>query len=195
MRILALLLLALAAPAMAQPVPAPPAGEMLVPGGRAGWVTDGQGGCWVWAAGIEAGATGLTATWSAGCPRGPAEGSGRSVVRWQVAGQQLEMVWNGPLVAGKAEGRGTLVVTENGQLRSREEGEYRDDRLAQGRLEVPRHGIVYEGGWRFNHPHGQGTLRAEGQVISGVWEHGCLRRKGRLYSFTRAVESCEGQDT
>lgn len=194
MRILALLL-ALAAPAMAQPAPQPPAAELMVPGGRAGWVTDGKGGCWVWAGGIEAGATDLTASWTGACPNGPAEGTGRSTVRWRLDGQQREMVWNGPLHLGKAEGRGTLVVSADGEVQSREEGEYHDDRLVTGRLDLPRRGIVYEGGWRFSHPHGQGTLRAEGQVLTGQWENGCLRRKGRWHAFTRPVETCEGQNT
>ncbi len=187
--------LLLAPAALAQPVGEPPAAERMVPGGRAGWVADGKGGCWVWAGGIEAGATGVTARWSGGCPRGPAEGAGRSVVEWQVRGHRREMIFDGPLVAGKAEGDGRLDVTEDGELVSRETGTYHDDRLVRGRLELPRANLVFEGSWRFGQPHGQGELRAGGEVIVGDWENGCLRRKDSWVSFTRPAEQCEGQPT
>ena len=187
--------LLLAPMAVAQPVAEPPVAQRLVPGGRAGWVADGKGGCWVWAGGIEAGATGIIASWSAGCPNGPAVGTGRSVVEWQVRGHRREMIYEGPLVAGKAEGRGQLDVTEDGELVSREIGTYRDDRLVQGRLELPRANLVFEGSWHLGQPHGPGELRVGGEVMRGNWENGCLQRKDSWVSFTRPAEQCEGQAT
>ena len=184
-----------AATVSAQPVAPPPAAERWVPGGRAGWVADGQGGCWVWAGGLEAGSTDITANWSGACSKGPAEGGGRSVVQWQVAGRQREMIYQGVLQAGKAAGAGQLDVTEAGELVSRETGEYQNDWLVRGRLELPRAGLVYEGGWRLGQPHGQGELRAGGEVISGSWENGCLQYKGAWLAFTRPAEQCEGQAT
>ncbi len=198
MRVFLLLSLALMLPAQAQTpprLPAPPAAEWVVPGGRAGWVSDGQGGCWLWAGGLGAGASSITGSWTGPCPNGPAEGEGRSVIRWQIGGQQHEMVWQGPLRAGKAEGRGTLVSTEDGEVVTLEQGEYHDDYLVNGRLEFMGSGLVYDGGWRQGHPQGEGTLRLEGQLIQGHWEHGCLRRKGRWIAFTRPPEQCEGQPT
>ena len=177
----------------AQGLPDPPAAERVVPGGRAGWVSDGHGGCWLWAGGLEAGASGIAGTWTGPCPNGPAEGEGRSVIGWQVGGRQRQMVWEGPLRGGKAEGRGSLVVSEDGQVITRETGEYRDDRLVNGRLEIPRTGLVYEGGWAMGQPNGQGELRLGGQVLRGAWENGCLKVKGRWVSFTRPPEQCEGQ--
>jgi hypothetical protein len=185
----------LALPALAQPLAEPPAAERLVPGGRAGWVSDGKGGCWLWAGGLEAGSSDITGSWSGDCPNGPAEGTGRSVVRWQVAGRMREMIWEGPLQNGKAEGQGTLIVTEDGEVVSRERGRYHLDRLVQGRLELPRAGLVYEGGWDLGHPHGEGELRLNNEVIRGQWEHGCLRRKDAWISFTRSPDQCEGQAT
>ncbi len=181
--------------ALAQPVAEPPAAQRVVPGGRAGWVADGRGGCWVWAGGLEAGASNLTASWSAGCPQGPAEGTGRSVVEWQVRGQRREMIYEGRLASGKAAGPGRLDVTEDGELVSREVGEYHDDRLVRGRLELPRLGLVYEGGWHLGQPHGEGELRSGGEVFRGAWEMGCLRRGDAWISFTRPPEQCEGQAT
>lgn len=191
--LIAMLLLG-AGPALAQGRPEPPAAERLVPGGRAGWVTTAKG-CWLWAGGLERSSTDIAAEWSGACPNGPAEGTGRSVVRWRVGERQREMVWQGPLRNGKAEGRGTLVVTEDGQVQSRETGEYHEDRLVNGRLELPRQGIVYQGGWRLGHPDGPGELRAEGQVFRGNWENGCLLDKGRWIAFTRQPDQCQGQAT
>ncbi len=181
--------------AFAQSLPEPPAAERLVPGGRAGWVADGHGGCWLWAGGIEAGATGIVGRWSGKCPGGPAEGSGHSTVAWQVRGQRREMIYDGPLHLGKAEGEGRLDVTANGELVSREVGTYHDDRLVQGRLELPRANLVYEGAWRLGQPHGQGELRVGDEVMSGMWENGCLRRGDSWVAFTRPAEQCEGQST
>jgi hypothetical protein len=158
-------------------------------------VADGKGGCWLWAGGLEAGSVGINGRWSGRCPNGPAEGNGRSVVSWQVAGRQREMVWEGPLHNGKAEGEGTLVVSEDGEVVSREHGRYHEDRLVQGRLELPRQGLVYEGGWNLGHPNGEGELRVGGEVIRGKWENGCLKRKNAWISFTRQPEQCEGEST
>ncbi len=185
----------LATAALAQPVGEPPQAQRMVAGGRAGWVADGRGGCWVWAGGIEFGSTGIAASWSGPCPNGPAEGTGRSIVDWQVNGRRRQMVYQGPLQGGKANGQGQLDVTEDGQLSSREVGEYRDDRLVRGRLELPRAGIIYDGGWWLGHPHGQGELRLGGEVVQGEWENGCIRHKGNWVSFTRPPEQCEGQAT
>jgi hypothetical protein len=194
-RLLLATCLLLAPAAMAQPVGEPPAAQRLVPGGRAGWVADGKGGCWIWAGGIEAGATGIVGRWSAGCPQGPAEGTGRSVVEWRVREHRREMIYQGALRAGKAEGRGALDVTEDGELVSREVGTYHDDRLVQGRLELPRANLVFEGSWHLGQPHGPGELRVGGEVIQGNWENGCLQRKDSWVSFTRPAEQCEGQAT
>jgi hypothetical protein len=196
MRRLLLAACLLFAPAVvAQPVAQPPAAERLVPGGRAGWVADGKGGCWIWAGGIETGATDIIGRWSGGCPGGPAEGTGRSTVEWQVHAARREMVYEGPLHLGKAEGQGRLDVTENGELVSRETGTYHEDRLVQGRLELPRANLVFEGSWRFGQPHGQGELRVGSEVMSGIWENGCLQRNGSWVAFTRPAEQCEGQST
>jgi hypothetical protein len=105
------------------------------------------------------------------------------------------MIYQGALRAGKAEGRGALDVTEDGELVSREVGTYHDDRLVQGRLELPRANLVFEGSWHLGQPHGPGELRVGGEVIQGNWENGCLQRKDSWVSFTRPAEQCEGQAT
>jgi len=173
----------------------PPAAERVVPGGRAGWATDGKGGCWLWVGGIESGASDVTASWSGPCPEGPAEGTARSDIRWRVGGQDRGMIYEGPLVRGKAEGRGKLLTTEGGEVVGTEEGVYRDDHLVEGRLELPRHGLVFEGRMRVGQPHGHGRLTLNGRVFEGEWQNGCLEVQGRFIAFTRPAESCEGQNT
>jgi hypothetical protein len=173
----------------------PPAAERVVPGGRAGWANDGAGGCWLWVGGIEAGASDVTARWSGPCPQGPAEGTARSEIRWRVGGQDRGMIYEGPLVQGKAEGRGKLSTTEAGQVIATEEGFYHDDHLVEGRLEMPRLGLVFEGRMRIGQPHGRGKLILQGQVFEGDWQNGCLEVNGRFIAFTRPAESCEGQNT
>jgi hypothetical protein len=173
----------------------PPAADRVVPGGKAGWATDGAGGCWVWVGGIEAGASDVTARWSGSCPEGPAEGTGRSDIRWRVGGQDRSMEYEGTLVRGKAEGSGRLTTKEAGQVIAVEEGEYRNDHLAKGRVEMLRLGLVFEGGMRAGQPQGPGRLTLRGQVFEGEWQNGCLELQGRWIAFTRPAGSCQGEDT
>lgn len=184
---LALLLAAAAGP--------PPEDQRLVPGGRAGFVTDGAGGCWIWVGGIPAGAEALTAGWSGPCPEGPAEGEGRSDTRWRAAGRDRQMLFEGTLRAGKAEGPGRLTHLDNGQPIATEEGQFRNDHFVGGRMTVPATGLVYEGGWRATGPQGQGRATIRGQVFEGEWENGCLRLPQGWMSFTRPAADCEGAPT
>ncbi len=173
----------------------PPKAQRMVPGGRAGFVTDGVGGCWVWVGGIAAGVEPIIARWSGGCPDGPAEGEGRSDVRWSFGGRDRQMLFEGTLRGGKAEGQGRLTHLDAGQPTVIEEGEYRRDEFVGGRFSVLATGLVYEGGWRLGGPHGQGRATIRGQVFEGLWENGCLRRPQGWMSFTRPAEQCEGQPT
>ncbi|WP_149538943.1 MORN repeat-containing protein [Siccirubricoccus phaeus] len=173
----------------------PPAEERVVPGGRSGWASDGAGGCWLWVGGLQGGSSDVRARWSGPCPEGPAEGTGRSEISWRVGGQDRSMVYEGPLRRGKAEGRGKLSHYEAGELTAVEEGEYRNDHLVEGRLVIRRLGLTYEGHMRAGHPHGQGKLTLNGRVFEGEWQNGCLSVRGAWVAFTRAAESCEGEDT
>jgi hypothetical protein len=185
---LALILTAAAAPP-------PPEEQRMVPGGRAGFVTDGAGGCWVWAGGIPAGSEAIMASWTGPCPEGPADGDGRSVISWKVSGRERQMIYEGPLSGGKAQGRGTLTHYDDGQVTAVEDGEFRDDYFARGRIEIRRNGLVYEGEWRRTQPHGHGRVTLNGQTFEGEWENGCLRTKDGWLSFTRPAEDCEGRPT
>jgi hypothetical protein len=185
--LLALTLLAAAGP--------PPEAERMQRGGRAGFVWDGADGCWVWAGGIAAGPEPVTATWIGLCPDGPAEGKGRSEIRWREGARERAMIHEGYLRRGKAEGIGRLTHLENGEVIAVEEGEFRDDYFVSGRLEFRRGGVVYEGEWRRTQPHGPGRVSIRGREFDGVWENGCLRLKNGWMSFTRPAEECEGRPT
>lgn len=173
----------------------PPEAERMVPGGRGGFVSDGADGCWLWASGIRAGATGLTASWTGTCPDGPAEGQGRAVVHWQEEGIERSMIYDGTLVRGKNEGQGRLAITSGKDTRVVQEGTFHNDHFVSGRVEIPAAGIVYEGGWSLAHPNGRGRLMIRGRVIEGDWSNGCLRMGRGWFAFTRPARECEGADT
>ncbi|MBK1661180.1 hypothetical protein [Paracraurococcus ruber] len=169
----------------------PPEDQRAIPGQRSGFVADGAGGCWIWVGGLPAAAEGVAGSWTGTCPEGPAEGEGRAVTTWRAAGRERQMVYEGRLRAGKAEGQGRLSHYEEGRLTVREEGEYRDDYLVGGRFEIPAAGLVYEGGWFRDGPHGQGRLQVEGRSFEGRWELGCLKAGDLWIAFTRPPKSCE----
>jgi len=173
----------------------PPEAERMVPGGRAGWVVDKASGCWLWAGGIDPGASEITADWNGRCPEGPAEGSGRAVVSWRSRGETRQMDYEGDLVHGRNEGRGRLVITEGGEMVSEEVGSFHNDRFVEGRLSLPRQGLEFEGKLFAGQPQGPGRLTVQGRVIEGDWVNGCLRQGSVWIAFTRPVESCAGQDT
>ncbi|MBR0682276.1 hypothetical protein GXW74_17425 [Roseomonas eburnea] len=173
----------------------PPEAERLVPGGQGGFVSDGAGGCWLWASGIRAGAEGLTASWTGPCPDGPAEGEGRGEVRWREDGGERAMIYEGAMRRGRNEGEGRLTITAGKEIRVVQQGIFRDDLFVSGRVELPRAGIVYEGGWSRSHPQGRGRLVLNGRVIEGDWAQGCLRVPQGWFSFTRPARECEGADT
>lgn len=172
----------------------PPEAERMVPGGRSGFVSDGAGGCWLWAGGIRADAENVTATWTGPCPEGPAEGEGRGEIRWQEGGLERAMIYEGALRRGKSEGAGRLTITAGKQTRLVQEGMFRDDLFVSGRVEIPAAGIVYEGGWSHAHPQGRGRLSLRGRVIEGEWQRGCLRGPQGWIAFTRPARECEGRD-
>jgi len=174
---------------------APPEAELMEPGGRAGWVADPASGCWLWAGGIEPGATEVVAAWNGKCPEGPGEGAGRALVTWRSRGEVRRMDYLGDLVRGKNEGRGKLVISEGDQVVSEEEGLFQDDRLVDGRMALPRLRLEYEGKLRGGHPQGPGRLSVQGRVFEGDWVNGCLQQGDGWVAFTRPVESCAGQDT
>lgn len=173
----------------------PPEAERVVPGGRDGFVADGAGGCWLWVGGLGAGVEGVTGSWTGPCPEGPAEGEGRAVTTWREGGREKQMVYEGVLRRGKAEGTGRLSHYDDGELRVQEEGEYHEDRFVRGRFSVPAAGLVYEGGWFLSGPHGQGRLSIDGKVFEGKWELGCLRAGNAWIAFTRPPKSCDSPAT
>jgi hypothetical protein len=122
-------------------------------------------------------------------------GEGRAVTSWRDGGKERQMVYEGSLRHGKAEGRGRLSHYEAGKLQVQEEGEYREDRFTGGRFSIPGAGLVYEGGWFLNGPHGQGRLRVDGKVYEGKWELGCLDTGGAWIAFTRSPKSCRDSAT
>jgi hypothetical protein len=105
------------------------------------------------------------------------------------------MIFEGTLRGGKSEGKGRLTITAGKDVVAVQDGQFRNDLFVSGRVELPRAGIVYEGGWARAHPEGRGRLVVNGRVVEGQWRNGCLRMRGGWIAFTRPVQECEGTDT
>jgi hypothetical protein len=130
-------------------------------------------------------------SWSGGCRDGYADGAG--VLQWY-RDDALVQRYEGPLVAGKPEGRGTMSYS--GGL-ARYDGEFHlgkrqgqgvltypngmrlaatfDNGEPSGEVQVSGGGFDYVGGWLEGKPHGQGRAvypdgRYEGQFNKGVRE-------------------------
>jgi hypothetical protein len=190
-----LALLLLATPVLAQRPPAPPEDRLLRPGGREGYVVDASNGCWAWMSGMRPETTDLSYTWTGTCPEGRAEGTGRSTLTWRERGVEKQMIHEGTLRAGKAVGRGTLAHMEDGEAVVLESGEFADDMLVNGRIEVPRAGLVYEGQVLRGQPNGTGRITVRGRVFEGEWRLGCLQVGPEIWlAFGRPAESCRAQD-
>lgn len=193
---LALALLLAAAPALAQRPPLPPEAERIVPGQRDGFVVDEEKGCWLWMGGMPAGTEEMKVRWSGACPEGPAEGEGRTVLTWREGRQERELIYEGPLRRGKAVGRGRLAHMVDGEPVMLEAGEYEDDHLVNGRMELPGPGLVYEGAVLRGRPNGRGRLTVRGRSFEGNWEAGCLAvAPGVWIAFGRSAESCRTQES
>lgn len=137
-----------------------------------------------------------TVTWTGPCVNGIAEGQGTLTFDYFENGEWRKSVFNGTLVAGKMQGRGTKTYYDGSSY----SGEWHDD-LANGQGTLTfsngdthtghwkRHmadgqgtrtyanGNVYEGQWWENRRHGQGLFRfADGTFCRGVWKEDKLAR-------------------
>jgi hypothetical protein len=187
--------LLIALPALAQRPPAPPEGQLLRPGVREGYAVDPANGCWAWMSGMPANISELRYTWTGRCPEGRADGPGRSTLTWRENGVERQMIHEGTLERGKAVGRGTLAHMEDGEAVVLESGEFADDMLVQGRIEVPRAGLVYEGAVTRGQPNGRGRMTVQGRVFEGEWRLGCLEVATDTWiAYGRPAESCRTQN-
>jgi hypothetical protein len=109
---------------------------------------------------------GETITWSGRCKDGYADGEG--VLQWFLDGKQDDR-FEGQLVMGWAEGRGTLAKADGskyagGWKHSMQEG--------SGRYDAPN-GSWYDGEWKNGMPNGKGEYRrADGKAFIGEWVDG-----------------------
>jgi hypothetical protein len=134
------------------------------------WLADPATGCKAWADTVRP--NDVTFKWTGGCRDGYASGVGTLsfFVQNRPAGW-----YSGPLVTGKAEGRGVRSYA-NGM---RYEGDWRDGRRTGQGVQKWPNGFRYEGGWKDDRASGSGTLVDDtGAAWSGTWLGGCLRRAG-----------------
>jgi hypothetical protein len=111
-----------------------------------------------------------TFQWFGQCRDGYANGTGTLNVFYK---SRPAGWYSGPMVAGKAEGRGIRSYPDG----QRYEGDWRDGRRnGQGTVKWPN-GTTYVGGFKDDKASGTGTLTDEtGAAYTGTWMSGCLRR-------------------
>ncbi|MBN9091529.1 MAG: hypothetical protein J0J01_31805 [Reyranella sp.] len=132
------------------------------------WISDPATGCKAWADTEKP--EGVTFKWTTGCRDGYASGTG--TLNYSVRGRPAGW-YSGPLVAGKAEGRGIRSYPDG----VRYEGDWRDGRRAGQGVQKWPDGFRYEGGWKDDKASGSGTLiDPTGAGWTGTWLSGCLRR-------------------
>ena len=99
--------------------------------------------------------------------------------------------WNGPCPNGFAQGRGTLQWFVNGRPAWRDEGEFRDGKLAGAGIRTESDGTRYEGFWRGSKAHGAGRyISPDGNILEGFWRDGCLRHGEQRMQVGVAPTEC-----
>ncbi len=98
--------------------------------------------------------------------------------------------WSGACPKGKKEGRGVLQWFEHGQPIDRFEGTYLNNRRQGfGRYDW-NEADRFEGHYVNGVPQGSGTAHIAGEVFSGEWRNGCLRKGGRVVAIGVPRRSC-----
>jgi hypothetical protein len=109
----------------------------------------------------------------------------------------FQVRWLGPCPNGYATGRGVAIWYADGRELRRDEGDFRDGKLAGFGVRVERDGSRYEGTWRASRAHGEGRLVApDGNIFEGFWNNGCLNNGSRPAGVGIAPIDCnEGRRT
>ena len=98
--------------------------------------------------------------------------------------------WSGACPMGQKQGHGVLQWFEHGQRIDRFEGTYRNNRREGfGRYEW-NEADHFEGLYVNGVPQGFGTARIAGEVFSGEWRNGCLRKGSRVVAIGVSRRSC-----
>jgi hypothetical protein len=110
--------------------------------------------------------SGESITWSGQCKNGTADGEG--ILQWYVDGNATDR-YEGTLVDGWAEGKGTLTRADGGRYAGEWKHSLQD---GDGRYDGPD-GSWYEGQWKEGQPHGHGKYKtADGRLFVGEWVNG-----------------------
>lgn len=104
-------------------------------------------------------------------------------------------VWNGACARGIKEGRGVTQWYEHGQPIDRFEGTYRDGKRQGFGRYVWSATDRFEGQYRDDVPDGPGTATLAGEVFSGQWKQGCMRKGSRVVAIGVPRKSCAGVPT
>ena len=99
--------------------------------------------------------------------------------------------WSGACVGGFADGKGMLFWSLKGEPEEFFLGDLKRGHYDGYGLQVWPSGDRYEGNYRSDQAHGQGTYRTQdGGIISGQWVNGCLRANGRVWTVGANASEC-----
>ena len=99
--------------------------------------------------------------------------------------------WSGLCPLGYAEGVGVVKWYANGKLVRRDEGEFREGKLAGPGSRLDRDGAQFQGFWRNSRAHGEGRYIApDGKIIEGTWKNGCLSQGTRQVRIGASPAEC-----
>jgi hypothetical protein len=100
--------------------------------------------------------------------------------------------WSGSCRQGQKEGPGVVQWFEHGQPIDRFEGTYRANRREGFGRYVWNASDRFEGHYANGVPQGFGTAHIAGEVFSGEWRNGCLRKGPRVVAIGVPRASCGG---
>jgi hypothetical protein len=104
-------------------------------------------------------------------------------------------VWNGACRAGQPNGPGEAQWTEHGRPIDRFVGIYRDGKR-EGLGSYRWNDVVsFEGNYADDVPHGSGTVRIAGTVLTGQWRRGCLTTDGKTVAIGVPRAACGSEST
>jgi hypothetical protein len=98
--------------------------------------------------------------------------------------------WTGACRNGLKEGRGNAQWFEDGQAIDRFAGTYHLDRRQGFGLYVWNDENWYEGNYDNDRPNGAGIAHVAGEVFSGQWKDGCLKKGDRVVAIGVQRSSC-----
>lgn len=150
--------------------------------GRAGWVNDGKGGCYVWTDSYESDYKSL---WFGECSNGLASGEGTQ--KWVDDSGEVTSTYIGGMQDGRREGQGVLKYASG----TRVEGPFVNGKLTGYGIFVSKKGDRYEGQFINDEANGNGKATFKGgEIYDGKWKDGCFVKNKNVWIAKLKSHNC-----